>query len=181
MKTIVVLTGSPRRGGNSDTLSDAFIKGARSVGHTVHKFETAFMKINGCSGCDYCVKSGNACTIRDDFDEIATTLEKADVIVFASPLYWLGVSAQLKAAWDRLHAFTRPPRRNILHIKESVFLLTGHSMENIYDVPIAAYTGSIKFMGWTDRGVIIAKGVQEKSDIKEHSALSDAERLGSSL
>lgn len=181
LKNIVVLTGSPRKGGNSDSLADSFIKGAESAGHSVIKFETAFMNIKGCKGCNACVKKGVPCVIRDDFDIIAAALEKADVIVFASPLYWLGVSGQLKLVWDRIHQYTRPPRRELLHIKESVFLIVQHSAEPIYEIPAAAYKDSARFMGWTDRGTVAVTGVVETGDIQGRAELEQARELGANI
>jgi multimeric flavodoxin WrbA len=181
LKNIVLLTGSPRRGGNSDLLADSFIRGAEGAGHEVVKFETAFMDIKGCRGCNVCVKKGAPCVIRDDFGLISDALERADVIAFASPLYWLGVSGQLKLAWDRIHQYTRPPRRDALHIKESVFLIVQHADEPIYEIPVSAYRDGARFMGWTDRGVVAVTGVVEKGDITGRAELTQAFELGEGL
>ena len=96
MKNILVLTGSPRKGGNSDLMADAFIKGAIAKGHQVIKFETAKKVIGGCKACDKCWSLGTACVFRDDFAELEPLIEKADVIVLATPLYWFNMSAQIK-------------------------------------------------------------------------------------
>jgi multimeric flavodoxin WrbA len=181
-KKIIVLTGSPRRDGNSDKLADAFIKGAEQGGHSVVKFETAFKNIRGCSGCNKCWSGGRACVIRDDLDELHPLLQNSDVLVFSSPLYFGGISAQLKTALDRLHCYNRPENRKYLTIKESVYLIVGHRDDVTgYDPPINLYKDIAIHMGWKDRGAITVSGVLEKSDIDGNEALVNAENLGRSL
>ncbi|MDR3258651.1 MAG: flavodoxin family protein [Fusobacteriaceae bacterium] len=177
-KSILVLTGSPRKGGNSDKLADSFIKGAIAAGHSVHKIETAFKNIHPCIGCNVCIREGTKCVIHDDFDEIASILESADVIVFASPLYWGGVSGQLKIAWDRIHAYTRGKNRERHTVSESVLLITAHSDIKKAKPLVDIYKNCGNFMGWKDRGVIAVDGLLEKDDIIGNNALSEAEYLG---
>ena len=103
-KKILVLTGSPRNGGNSDLMADAFIKGARAAGHEVVKVKTDEKNVRGCKACCACYSKGAACVIDDDFNEIAPHLENADVIAMVTPVYWYTFSAQLKAVIDRMYA-----------------------------------------------------------------------------
>jgi hypothetical protein len=98
VKKILVMTGSPRKGGNSDMLADAFIKGAESAGHEVTKFECAHKNIKPCIACDACYSQKGACVFNDDFNELAPLLEQSDVIVFAPPVYWFTFPAQMKGA-----------------------------------------------------------------------------------
>ena len=100
-KNILVLTGSPRNGGNTDQLADAFIAGAQWAGHTVTKYATADKNIKGCMDCKACFANGGVCVIPDDFPTLAPLMEQADMVVFATPLYWFSFPAQLKAAIDR--------------------------------------------------------------------------------
>jgi multimeric flavodoxin WrbA len=87
-KEILVLTGSPRRKGNSDQLADAFIRGAAEQGHGVHKFEAAYKNISGCRACNMCWSSGtDPCVVKDDFYELAPLLESCETVVFVSPVY----------------------------------------------------------------------------------------------
>jgi multimeric flavodoxin WrbA len=85
-KNILIITGSPRKNGNSDMMADAFIKGALAAGHKTIKFEAAFKKISGCTACDKCWSTGSACVINDDFAGLEPLLEEADMIVLAFPL-----------------------------------------------------------------------------------------------
>ena len=84
-KKIVVLTGSPRKGGNSFAMTDAFIQAAEEKGHEVVRFDAAMMKVGGCHDCRTCYSTGMACTYDDDFNRIAPELETADAVVFTMP------------------------------------------------------------------------------------------------
>jgi multimeric flavodoxin WrbA len=182
-KHILVLTGSPRKGGNTDKLADAFIKGARQGGHEVTKFETAFKNIQGCKGCGLCFNASRPCVIRDDFDELYPLLESSGVIAFFSPLYWGGISAQLKTAWDRFHAYVRPENKKRLSIRESVYVLCGHNGNMAqYEPGAKIYRDIAAHMGWQDRGVLLVGGLLEKADIDGRpEELARAEALGASL
>lgn len=182
MKNILVLTGSPRRGGNSDTLADAFIKGALDKGHTVNKFETAFKHIQGCTSCNSCWSSQTACVFRDGFTELEALLEEADLIVFATPLYWFSMSAQLKAAIDRFYAYMRDKCRKPLKIKESLLLTCGGDKDMaIFDGIIATYKGIADYMKWNDRGILALPNVYEIGDIEKTDGPNKAEILGRSI
>ena len=89
-KHILILTGSPRQGGNSDLMADAFIRGAESAGHQVTKIQTAQLKINGCTACECCYSSGGkACVQNDDFNQVAQAMEQADCVLHAHLLVYL--------------------------------------------------------------------------------------------
>jgi multimeric flavodoxin WrbA len=183
MKHILVLTGSPRKGGNSDKLADAFIKGAEKAGHEIVKFETAFKNIHGCRGCGFCFSDSRPCVIRDDFDELYPLLESSDVIAFFSPLYWGGISAQLKTAWDRFHAYTKPENKKRLAIRESVYALSGHNDNTAqYEPAVSIYRDIALHMGWQDKGVLLSTGLLKKTDLDGRPGeLAGAEALGASL
>lgn len=101
-KKIVVITGSPRKNGNSFAMTDAFIKAAEEKGHTVTRFDAAFKKVGGCHACETCYSTGKACTFDDDFNEIAPSILEADTIVFTMPVYWYSIPAQIKGVIDRI-------------------------------------------------------------------------------
>ena len=104
-KNIVVITGSPRKAGNSFAMTDAFIQAAQAKGHTVARFDAAMMKIGGCRACETCFKTGKACSFDDDFNTIAPAILEADAVVFSMPVYWYSIPAQIKAVIDKLYAF----------------------------------------------------------------------------
>lgn len=99
---IVVITGSPRKNGNSFAMTDAFIHEAEQRGHSVRRFDAAFLKIGGCHACMTCYKTGKACSFDDDFNDIAPAILEADAVVFTMPVYWYSIPAQIKGAIDRL-------------------------------------------------------------------------------
>lgn len=101
-KKIVVVTGSPRKNGNSFAMTDAFIKAAEEKGHTVTRFDAAFKKVGGCHACETCYSTGKACTFDDDFNTIAPAILEADAIVFTMPVYWYSIPAQIKGVIDRI-------------------------------------------------------------------------------
>lgn len=101
-KKIVVITGSPRKNGNSFAMTDAFIKAAQEKGHTVTRFDAAMKKVGGCHACETCFSTGKACTFDDDFNTMAPAILEADAIVFTMPIYWYSIPAQIKGAIDRI-------------------------------------------------------------------------------
>ena len=103
-KKIVVITGSPRKDGNSFAMTDAFIRAAQAKGHTVTRFDAAMMKIGGCHACETCFKTGKACSFDDDFNLIAPAVLEADALVFTMPVYWYSIPAQIKGVIDRLYS-----------------------------------------------------------------------------
>ena len=101
-KKIVVITGSPRKNGNSFAMTKAFIDAAEAKGHTVTRFDAAMMRIGGCHACETCYKTGKACSFEDDFESIATAILEADAVVFTMPVYWYSIPAQIKGVIDKL-------------------------------------------------------------------------------
>lgn len=104
-KKIVVITGSPRKKGNSFAMTDAFIKAAEKKGHTITRFDAALMNVSGCRACETCFKTGKACSFNDDFNIIAPAIQEADAIVFSMPVYWYTIPSQIKAVIDKLFSF----------------------------------------------------------------------------
>ena len=172
-KEIVILSGSPRKAGNTDTLVAAFKEGAESAGKTVTVFQTAQMKISGCVGCEYCLENPGKCTLKDDMSEILKALHKADVVVWASPVYYFSVTAQLKAAIDRSYPLINE------NAKRSALLLTcADESSDTAEGAIAIYRKTNQYYGWDDAGTIIATGVEHRGDIAGHAALEEALNLG---
>lgn len=102
---ITVITGSPRKNGNTFAMVDAFIKAAEAKGHEIVRFDAAMMKIGGCHACMTCFKTGKACSFDDDFNTIAPHILDADAIVYAMPVYWYSIPAQIKGVIDRVFSF----------------------------------------------------------------------------
>ena len=101
MKKILILSSSPRRGGNSDTLCDEFLRGATEAGNEAEKIFLRDKNINYCTGCSVCSMYGKPCPQKDDMSEIIEKMLAADVIVMATPVYFYTMSAQMKTLIDR--------------------------------------------------------------------------------
>lgn len=174
MKNVLILSSSPRKGGNSDLLCDAFAKGAKEAGNKVTKIRVADKKVGYCTGCYVCQKTG-ACVIKDDAEAILKKMMASDVIVFASPVYFYSVCAQLKALIDRSVVFYP----NITN-KAYYFLMT------MAEEDAAMAEGTAKAMqGFLDcyegsklKGTIVATGVYEKGAIKDTNFLDKAYKMG---
>ena len=103
-KKIAVITGSPRKKGNSIAMTEAFIQAAEKLGHTVTRFDAADKTLTGCHACETCFKTGKTCSFDDDFNTIAPAILEADAIVFTMPVYWYSIPAQIKGVIDRIYS-----------------------------------------------------------------------------
>ncbi len=171
---IVVLSGSPRKGANTDKLAAAFIKGAETAGKRVALYRAADMEIGGCLGCGQC-RDGGVCIQKDDMPKILDALKTADALVLASPVYYFGVTAQLKLAIDRMYA----QNRQETPLKRAALLLTcGNTSDHVAEGAIAMYEKMLAFYGWERAGVIVAAGMRGTDGIDGRGELDTAERLG---
>ncbi len=181
-KKILILTGSPRKNGNSDMLADAFMKGAQEKGHTVNKIEVANLNISGCNACTMCWTKDGACVQCDDMAEIEPLLESADMLVLVSPLYFFGITAQLKSVIDRLCAYCVGNCKKPLKIKESALIMCGEcDEERFYSGAIDTYKHTADYMKWEDRGILIATSVSAKGDVLKGDWLTKAQTFGASI
>ena len=104
-KKIVVITGSPRKDGNSNRMADSFIHAALKAKFAVTRFDSAYMNIGVCHACDKCFSNGNACVGNDDFNKVAAALMEADAVILVSPVYWYTFPAQIKSIIDKMYSF----------------------------------------------------------------------------
>jgi multimeric flavodoxin WrbA len=174
---IIVLTGSPRKHGNSNTLAESFIKGAEEAGHTVTRFDAASKIVHPCIACDQCGMDG-ACVFKDDFEAIRDKIIAADLVAFATPMYYFGISAQLKAVIDRFYAINGK-----IHVpKKAVLMMTYANTSAAQAKPIIAhYEVMLDYLGWKDAGQIIAPGVWPVGAIRNTKYPEQAHQLGKSL
>ena len=172
---ILILSGSPRRGGNTELLVEAFVKGA-SQKHHVEVVSVHDYKVNPCMGCNACFKNkNNACIQKDDMPLIYEKMAVADMLVIASPVYFYGLSAQLKAVIDRFHN----PIRDTFHIKKTALLLVGAaSLPELFDGILAQYRLCLNFFKLEDAGRVLVRGVKDKGDIQNTEAIQKANELG---
>lgn len=179
-KNILVLTGSPRQGGNSDLMAEAFIKGAEAAGNTVTKYEAGRKKIYGCQACNSCYTNGDACVFNDDFNSLAPLMEQSDLIVIATPMYWFTFPAQIKAALDKMYALLIGGRQS--NIKESIILACAETGDvGDFDGLVKTYQHIAAYQKWTDIAQLLIPSVVEKNDINHTDALQKAEAIGYAL
>ena len=178
MSRIVVLVGSVRRDGNTERLAKAFAEGAGKH-HEVELVSVADYRINPCRGCNYCYTSeGNRCIQQDDMPAIYEKLRQADMVVIASPVYFYGISAQLKALVDRLHT----PMRNAFGIKRLGLILVGAAtLPDLFDPILLQYRMILHFFCLEDIGTVLVSGAKEKGDVLQGDGMKRAYELGNAL
>lgn len=166
---IVVLNGSPRKGGNTEMLANSFIKGA-SINNEVELISVTDYRVNPCIGCNSCFnREKNRCCQNDDMQIIYEKLMNAELVVIASPVYFYGLSAQLKAIIDRLHT----PMRNEFKIKKLALILVGAAtLPEMFDSIKIQYQLVLNFFHLEDAGVILSRGAKEKGEVN----IEDIER-----
>ena len=177
MKKVLILSGSPRKGGNSDTLCDEFMKGAIEVGNEVEKIFVAGKNIGYCKAC-YACKDTGVCVIKDDMAEVLQKMLDADVIVLSSPVYFYSISAQLKAVIDRTVA-----RWLEFRDKEFYYIMTAAEDEkHTMDCTLECFRGLAACLeGSKEMGVIYAKGVYERGEIDGTKFMTEAYEMGKSV
>lgn len=177
MRNIVILVGSMRKGGNTDLLARKFAEGAAEH-NTVEIVAVADYKIAPCIGCNTCfTRAGNAC-FNHDMDAVYDKLRHADVLVIASPVYFYGISAELKAIIDRLHT----PMRNTFAIKKLALLLVGAAeLSNLFDPILMQYQMVLDFFHLQDCGKVLVRGVKDKGDIIGRPEIDAAYQLGRTI
>ena len=169
-KNILILAGSARVGGNSDVMAQTFANGAKEAGHTVEIFNCAKKPFNGCLHCDLCWRDDRPCIQNDNFTQLVPLLEKAQMLVVCSPLYWYNFSGQIKCALDRLYPWSRKNRPADLPVREAMLLMCGEShFLRSFGGAAESWRQILGLKGWKDRGRLFATGINaygamEKSD-----------------
>ncbi len=157
---ITILNGSPRKE-NTAAMVDAFAEGAREAGHEVEILHVGKMKIAGCLACEYCHgKGGGKCIQRDDMDKVIPAYMDCDMVVFASPIYYFDMTAQMHAAIQRVYCIGKPPKA------EKAALLLSAASSNPFSGAIAMFRDMTGYMGIEIAGIITAAGVENRSEAK---------------
>lgn len=178
MKKVLIITSSLRHNSNSDMLAAAFAKGAIEVGNEVEIVTLKNKKLNFCKGCLTC-QSTRKCVIEDDATTIVQKMYTADIIAFATPIYYYEMSGQLKTLLDR----SNPLFTTNYHFRD-IYLLTSAAEDEAY-VPERAVDG---LRGWIDcyekahlAGSVFAGGVNTPGEIEGHTALNRAYEMGKAV
>jgi len=178
IQKVLVLSASPRKGGNSDLLCDQFMLGAREAGNRAEKIHLQDKNINFCRGCLDCQSNGGVCTQKDDMAEILNKIVQADVLVMATPIYFYNMDAQLKALIDR----TCPQYTRISNKKAYLIATSDDSRKEAMDVAVAGFRA---FLGCLENveeaGIVYGTGVRDVGDVKGKPAMAIAYKMGKAV
>ena len=191
MKNILVVMGGGRPKGNTAQLVGAFVKGAEEAGHLVEKVSLLKTEVKGCLGCNAC-RYGKPCVQKDGFNELVPKIKGADLVVFASPLYFWTISSKLKAFIERFYCIAEedadPPygRYERYPVKDSALLMTSaDEFFWTFEQAVSYYQFAVvNYIGFHDRGMVLAGGCGDtngKPQIDKTGHLREAHEFGKNL
>ena len=176
---IVVITSSPHPKDESTSiyLADRFTEGAKSAGHEVFTFDAANEETHPCRGCDMCSMDG-PCVFKDAIEKkLMPKMLEADMLVLTTPLYYYGMSAQLKTIVDRFYS-----RTGKLHGKKSMLIATAYnSADWTFQALVAHYETLVRYMNWTDAGQVLGVGCGSRPLVEKSDFGEMARKIGASL
>ena len=175
MKNVLIISASPRRGGNSDTLCDRFAQGAEESGHKVEKVFLTAKNIGYCRGCGVC-NSTHKCVQKDDMAEILGKMVGADVIVLATPVYFYSMDGQMKTFIDRT-----VPRYTEISNKDFYFIMTAADTQKAnLERTMEAFRGFTEdcLDGAREAGIIYGTGAWQMGEIQSTTAYEQAYEMG---
>lgn len=175
---IVVLEGSPNKNGSTHILADYFREGAEKAGHSVEMIDVAHADIHPCTGCIHCGYEG-PCVQKDDVEDIRKKILAADMIVFSTPLYYYGMSAQLKTMIDCFCAFNSSIQQK--HMKSVLLTVAWNSDEWTFDALAAHYKTLVRYLNLTDMGMVLGYGCGTPSMTRHSRFPQQAYNLGNQL
>ena len=173
---IVVITGSPRKNGNSFAMTEAFIRAAESLGHTVQRFDAALLQIGGCRACQTCFKTGKACSFDDDFNRIAPAVLEADAVVYTMPVYWYSIPAQIKGVIDRIFSLVIGGK-DIAGKKCALITCCEEEDVTAMDGVRMPIERSAALLKWEMVGEVLVPGVLDAGDIAKTDGCQQAAAL----
>jgi len=173
---IALITGSPRKHGNSFAMAQAFVEEAERCGHTVQRFDAAFMKIGGCHACETCYKTGKACSFDDDFNLIAPVVLQSDAVVFVMPTYWYSIPAQIKGVIDRLYSLVVGGKA-IAGKKCGLIACCEENDMSVMDGVRIPIERSAALLKWEMAGEVLVPGVLNEGDIDNTDGCKQAAAL----
>ncbi len=185
---VLGITGSPRRGGNTDLLLAEVMRGAANRGAEVKTIILNDLNFIACQHCDACLKKGK-CKYQDDMQMIYRELEQADRIVLASPIHFMGVTAQMKAMidrcqalWARKYVLKIPPLGERRERKGLFISVAGRKVANVFDGALITIKSLFTVLNVTYAGELLFRNVDEKGSIAKHpDALKQAYVAGQKL
>jgi multimeric flavodoxin WrbA len=177
-KKVLVLSSSPRRGGNSDLLCDEFIKGAEEAGNQTEKIFIRNKKINYCVACDVCQGNGGTCIQKDDMAEVLDKMIAVDIIVMATPVYFYTMDAQMKTVIDRTVS-----RYTEIKNKELYFIITAaDGSKQAMERTIEGFRGFTSCLSKVkEKGIIYGTGAWKVGDIIGSKVMDQAYEMGKAV
>lgn len=179
-KKIAVITGSPRKNGNSFAMTDAFIRAAEEKGHQITRFDAAMQHVGGCRACETCFKTGKACSFDDDFNAIAPAILEADAVVFTLPVYWYSIPAQIKGVIDKLFSFV-VAGKDIADKACAMIVCCEEEDVSVMDGVRIPLERSAALLKWKMVGEVLIPGVLNAGDIDKTDGLEQAAALADRL
>jgi multimeric flavodoxin WrbA len=174
-KNILIISASPRKGGNSDTLCDQFAKGAKEAGNKVEKIFLKNYHINYCTGCGVC-NTTHKCVLKDDMEPLLDKMVAADAIVLSTPVYFYSMAGQMKTFIDRC-----VPRYTEIEGKDIYMIITAAdtSKDNMHKVIEALRGFTVDCLpACTEKGIVYGLGAWQVGEIKKLSAMKEAYEMG---
>ena len=175
---ITVLFGSPNRKGSTNILVENFVRGATDAGHECEVLDVCHMDIHPCTGCVACGFEG-PCAQKDDVEQIREKLLSSDMVVFATPLYYYGMSAQLKIVVDRFCAYNSS--LNSRHLKSALLTVAWNADDWTFEALEAHYKTLVRYINFEDKGMILGHGCGSPAMTQRSKYPEEAYKLGKSL
>lgn len=175
---IIILMGSPNRKGSTNILVESFVKGAKEAGHECEIIDVCHANVKPCIGCVACGYEG-PCVQKDDTQIIKEKLLSSDMVVFATPLYYYGMSAQLKTVIDRFCAYNGS--LNSRHLKSALLTVAWNADDWTFEALEAHYKTLVRYINFEDKGMILGYGCGTPAMTSRSRYVSEAYKLGKSL
>lgn len=175
---IVLLQGSPNVKGSTHLLAESFTKGAEESGHQVQRFDLSRMDIHPCIGCVACGYEG-PCVQSDENEQIKRAILSSDMVVFATPLYYYGMSAQLKTVIDRFCSYNSSLHAR--HLRSALLTVAWNADDWTFDALTAHYQTLVRYCNFQDQGMILGYGCGSPSMTRHSQYIKDAYLLGKEI
>lgn len=172
---IVVLMGSPNRNGSTSILVENFVKGVTEAGHDCEVIDVCHADVHPCTGCVACGYEGQ-CVQKDDVEMIRAKLLASDMVVLATPLYYYGMSAQLKTVVDRFCAYNSS--LNSRRLKSALLTVAWNADDWIFEALEAHYKTLVRYINFDDKGMILGYGCGSPALTQRSRYPEEAYKLG---
>ena len=172
---ITILMGSPNKNGSTSLLVNEFVRGAKEAGHTCEVIDVCHANIHPCIGCVACGYEG-LCVQKDDVEDIKEKLLSSDMVMFATPLYYYGMTAQLKAVVDRFCAYNSS--LNSRHLKSALLTVAWNADDWTFDALVAHYKTLVRYINFEDQGMVLGYGCGTPSMTRKSAYMKEAYELG---